>query len=266
MTYTPDTSAIVFFDIDGTLLNEQNQVPASAVAAIRQLRRNGHTAFLNTGRTRAGIHSHILDVQFDGIIGSCGAYIEYQGQTLLNKTIDRNLFAEFLPLVKANKVYAFFEGPRHVYFENLDPSENLGHYLAIFSELPGVVTTWDKGPIDANKICFMLRPESNLEPVVTFLQQHFTVINHQPDPLFEVIQKGYSKATGMQFILEKLQMPRERTFAFGDSLNDIEMLNFAQYGIAMGGSRNRVLVASDHVTSRVSENGIAEGLKYFGLI
>ncbi len=266
MTSTPDAPALVFFDIDGTLLNEKNQVPASAVAAIRQLRQNGHLAFLNTGRSKAGIHPYILNVQFDGIIAACGTYIEFKGQSLLCQTIDPRILDSLLPLVEANHIDALFEGPEHVYFEQLDQQGNLRHYVRIFSELPGVIQLWGQYPVVANKMCYLLRPDSHIEPVLDFLQQHFNVINHHPDPLFEVLQTGYSKATGMQFILEHLGLPQERTFAFGDSLNDIEMLKFAQYGIAMGGSRNRVLLASDHVTSSASEDGIAEALRHFGLI
>ena len=226
MAFVPDSPALVFFDIDGTLLNEKNQVPDSAFAAIRRLRQNGHLAFLNTGRSLVGIHPHILDVQFDGIIGACGTYIEYQGQQLLNKTIDPDIFTRLLPLVQENKIDAFFEGPQHVYFEGLYPHDNLKRYVKLFSE-PGVIQDWTQVPVVANKMCFMLRPESTVEPVQPFLEQYFTIINHKPDPLFEVIQLGYSKATGMKFILERLDLPQERTFAFGDSLNDIEMLTFA---------------------------------------
>jgi Cof subfamily protein (haloacid dehalogenase superfamily) len=271
MAVPNDAQALVFFDIDGTLLNEKRQVPTSAVAAIRQLRQNGHLAFLNTGRSKAGIHDYILDVQFDGIIAACGTYIEYQGRQLLNQTIDPGIFSTLLPLVQANGIDAFFEGPQYVYFEGPDPRETstneiLKDYFRAFFQVPGVVLDWRQSPVVANKMCYLLRPESQPEPVDAFLKQYFTVISHHPDPLFEVIQLGFSKATGMQFILEHLDLPQEQTFAFGDSLNDIEMLKFAQYGIAMGGSRNRVLIASDHVTSSVSEHGIAEALKHFGLI
>lgn len=266
MSLSDSSPALVFFDVDGTLLDEQKQIPASAVAAIRQLRKNGHKAFLNTGRTRAGLHPHILDVQFDGIIAGCGTWIEYQGQLLLNKTIDPEILGQILPVLESSSIDVWLEGPEHVYFESLTPHENVSEYINMFTELPGVLLDWHLAPIVANKLCFMLRPESRIEPGITFLLQHFTVISHQPEPFGEVILRGYSKATGMAFLLEHIRMPRENTFAFGDSLNDVDMLTFAQYGIAMGGSRNKVLRVSDHVTSSPAQDGIANALRHYGLI
>lgn len=266
MMKRPDAPAVVFFDLDGTLLNEHNQVPDSAVAAIRQLRQNGHLAFLNTGRSLAGVHASIRAIKFDGIVAACGTSIEYQDQLLLNKTLDLDTVASLISLLAKCRIDAIFEGPEHVFFGNLDPDNIMQRYIQIFQTFSGLIQLWTENPVAANKMCFMLRPESRIEPLLDYLQRGFTVINHHPDPLYEVLQSGYSKATGIQYILDHLQFSREQTFAFGDSLNDIEMLNFAGTGIAMGGSRSRVLLASDHVTRSAAEDGIAAALQHFELI
>ena len=266
MTSPHEFPSIVFFDIDGTLLNERNQIPVSAVDAIRSLRKNGHLAFINTGRSRVGIYPHILEIQFDGIIAACGTYIEYHNQQLMNKTIDSEFLIELFQVFQNNKIHAFLEGTEHVYFESLKPHSNLSYYVRHFSEFPGIIQDWHQHPVVANKICIMHSPESQYEHAFKILERQFTIINHQPEPLIEIIQNGFSKATGMHYILEHLGVPRDRTYAFGDSLNDIEMLSYANIGIAMGGSRKRVLLASDHVTRSASDNGIAEALKHFGLI
>lgn len=58
---------IVFFDIDGTLVDgPTHQIPQSAVEAIRKLRENGHLAFINTGRTLVSIEPRIREIGFDG--------------------------------------------------------------------------------------------------------------------------------------------------------------------------------------------------------
>ena len=261
-----DSPAVVFFDIDGTLVTENNQVPDSAVAAIRKLRRNGHLAFLNTGRSLAGAHATIRAIEFDGIVAACGTSIEYQDRLLLNRMIPPDTVEIVLPLLEDCRIDANFEGPEFVYFANLNPDNAMRRYIRFFQQSPGLIRLWTENPVAANKMCFMLRPDSDIQPLLCFLRQDFTIINHHPDPLYEVLQRGYSKATGIQFILEHLQLSREQTYAFGDSLNDIEMLNFAGTGIAMGGSRNRVLLASDHVTRSAAEDGIAEALKHFGLV
>ena len=60
---------IVFFDIDGTLIDgPTHQIPQSAVEAIRKLRENGHLAFINTGRTLVSIEPRIREIGFDGLV------------------------------------------------------------------------------------------------------------------------------------------------------------------------------------------------------
>jgi hydroxymethylpyrimidine pyrophosphatase-like HAD family hydrolase len=136
----------------------------------------------------------------------------------------------------------------------------------VFSVLPGVNQDWHQVPIVTNKMSYHLRPESRPEPALSLLRRYFTVVQKDPDPYGEIIPRGYSKAPGMIFLLEHLGFSQEQTFAFGDSLNDLEMLTFAANGIAMGSSRRTVLRASDHVTGSAAENGIADGLAHFGLI
>lgn len=64
---------IVFFDIDGTLVDgPTHQIPQSAVEAIRKLRENGHLAFINTGRTLVSIEPRIREIGFDGLVCGCG--------------------------------------------------------------------------------------------------------------------------------------------------------------------------------------------------
>ena len=79
----------VFFDIDGTLWNEKNEIPPSAIKAIRRLREKGNLAFLCSGRCRAHIRSReLLGIGFDGIVSGCGTMIEYAGETVFYKRIE----------------------------------------------------------------------------------------------------------------------------------------------------------------------------------
>lgn len=80
----------IFVDVDGTLLDNKQQIPESAVYAIQNARKKGHYVFLNTGRCKAELFESILDVGFDGIIYSSGGYIEYEGQYIRHLTFDEN--------------------------------------------------------------------------------------------------------------------------------------------------------------------------------
>lgn len=67
-------------------------------------------------------------------------------------------------------------------------------------------------------------------------------------------------------MLEILGVDKEDVYAFGDGLNDVEMLSYVGYGIAMGNAEDEVKAAASYVTKHVSEGGIYEGLKMVGLL
>ena len=76
-------SKAVFFDIDGTLWDFYNQIPVSTVTAIRELRKNGHYAFICSGRARAYIqHPDLFAIGFDGVVAGCGTHVELDGKRI----------------------------------------------------------------------------------------------------------------------------------------------------------------------------------------
>ena len=74
------------------------------------------------------------------------------------------------------------------------------------------------------------------------------------------------KPVGMQKMLERFGLRREECMAFGDGANDIEMLQYAGLGIAMGNGDDEVKRAADYVTDAVDADGIVNALRHFGLL
>lgn len=67
---------LLFFDIDGTLLsNDTHQIPESALNAIAAAQKNGHLAFINTGRTFRTMPAFLKELGFDGFLCGCGTRI-----------------------------------------------------------------------------------------------------------------------------------------------------------------------------------------------
>ena len=67
-------------------------------------------------------------------------------------------------------------------------------------------------------------------------------------------------------VCEKLEIAHEDTYAFGDSVNDLEMLTYVGHGIAMGNGTPKAKQAADYVTDAIHKDGIYNACKYFGLI
>ena len=70
--------AILFLDVDGTLINYKAQIPSSAKEAVIAARKNGHFVFLCTGCSKQEILERHFDFELDGFIGGNGNYIEVQ--------------------------------------------------------------------------------------------------------------------------------------------------------------------------------------------
>lgn len=95
--------------------------------------------------------------------------------------------------------------------------------------------------------------------------EYFTFID-RGDGFFEIVPKGYSKSTGIQFLADYFNVPIENTYAVGDSTNDLSMLKFAKIGIVMGNSPENVTKYADYVTDSIMDNGIYNAMKHFNLI
>lgn len=72
---------------------------------------------------------------------------------------------------------------------------------------------------------------------------------------------GVTKASALETLRERLEVPPGATLAVGDGANDVEMLRWAGLGVAMGGAEDVVVAAADAWTGRVEENGVVPVLR-----
>ena len=79
----------------------------------------------------------------------------------------------------------------------------------------------------------------------------------------DIIHGEVSKAKGLSILAESLGIKREEIIAFGDNINDINMLKYAGLGVAMANAPRRVREIADHVTASNNEDGIAVFLEQF---
>ena len=107
---------------------------------------------------------------------------------------------------------------------------------------------------------------ADVELVRKELGTEFDMIVHEPDGILEIGQAGHSKASGIERLCASLGIAKEDTYAFGDSANDVEMLEFVAHGIAMGNGTDVAKNAAEFVTTDIHKDGIWNGLKHYGLI
>ncbi len=263
---------ILFFDIDGTLIDEElDIVPESAAKALAQAKENGHILFICSGRCKAIIPDEVMDLGFDGLIGGCGTYVEYRGEELLHHTLPEALQKEITEDLMAWHIDGVLEGKdcsafRHDYWMPVvkDIFVQNGAFANRASFMAKTQCYWEE-EFSFDKMALWYDESSDMDLFRRKYEDRFEFIRRDPT-FYEVVPRGYSKASGMRFVCEKLGIDAGRTVAFGDSANDVSMLECAGRSVAMGGGNPILFDLVDYVTTPVMEDGIANALKQLQLI
>ncbi|TVX92083.1 Cof-type HAD-IIB family hydrolase [Paenibacillus agilis] len=253
---------IVFFDIDGTLVNDEKEIPQDAIEAIAELQNKGVEAVIATGRAPYFIKSLAEQLGIDSFVCLNGGYVVYQGKTIFKRSIPHEDVETLVNHAALHQHALVFEGESAFYSSILDHPFMLDAVQSLKVELPGHDPEyWRDEPIYQMFLHCSAEDEhlySEVVPGLRYIRWHQTAM--------DVLPHDSSKAEGIQAMLHLLQIAPEEAIAFGDGLNDKEMLSAVGLGIAMGNSHEELLPYADYVTAHVNEGGIRRGLQYAGLI
>ena len=258
----------IFFDIDGTLLTEDTQIiPESTLKSLKKAKNNGHLLFINTGRTYCSIPNKISSLEFDGYICGCGTQIYYNDDIIFEKDIKKNKCHELVSILRKYNINGIFEGKEAIYFDNKQPlTEKIMEAKKMFSvQGIDVSKSWDDDDLDFSKFVVWLNEKSNKKGFFEYIKDGFDCID-RGNNFFEIIPSGYSKATGIEFIQNHLNISLEDCLAIGDSSNDLPMLNYVNNSIVMGNGNSALFEQATFVTKHIEDDGIEYALKHFAII
>ena len=255
---------MLFFDIDGTLLDEKEGiVPESTVRALHQAKKNGHLLFLCTGRCKSIWPKDILEIGFDG---GCGTNIFYHGEELLHATLPKELQREVANSLTRYHIDGVLEGQETAYFRRdywMPVVKSIFEENGTFSAKCQLF--WEDANLNFDKMALWFDESSDMKSFKKQWENTFDFILRDPT-FYEVVPKGYSKATGIDFLCKRLEIDRAHTVGIGDSTNDLPMLDFTGISIAMGSGNPDIFPSVDYVTAAVMEDGIEKALKHYQLI
>lgn len=272
---------IIFFDIDGTLVTSNNQLPESTKLAIQKLKENGHLPIIATGRPPKMFDSIVEELELDSYISLNGQYIVLNGQPIFANPIPTEALEDLIAGTYENNQRAFLLTKDDVIGNTfmremiMDPNF-LTLVYTYLSDLPNAVSIelfqrMTEKPLKRTSF----ENEEILSAFIHAEEKHDTYYQERfPDLHFtratphlsEVLMKGAHKGAGMERVVSELGLTMADTVAFGDSLNDIEMIQTAGIGVAMGNGRQELKDVANHVTTDVADDGIYNGLKKLKLI
>ena len=260
---------LLFFDIDGTLFDDQRHLPPTVKPSLEAARGNGHRLIINTGRTLCNLDHRLDEFPIDGWIMGCGTRVIYHGETLQSMEYDPDRSLKLRNLFRALGIPVVYECDTAMYF---DPETSMNSNIRGFREFAeqhGIAReiTEDDPEFRAVKM-FGFADETmirKMESCSAELEMPYVSINRRPGA-WEIVPRGYSKGTGIDFLRGRLDVRKEDCYAFGDSRNDLTMFRHAGHSIAMGNATDDVKAVCTYVTDRPENDGIQKALKYYKLI
>lgn len=261
-------SSIIFFDIDGTLATEDERsfIPESTVFAIAETRKRGNLAFINTGRTRFNVSSRIHDIGFDGFICGCGTYIEYNEEVIFESTLEQSFCRNISEILRKCRITPVYEHRDGYFFDDKAVmTDGLRYFMDVFVD-SGIDIS---GRVEDENFCFdkfvvWVNDETDFEMFHREISPYFSIID-RGNGFYENVPLGYSKATAIDVILKKLNIPIYNAYAIGDSMNDLPMLRAVPNSIAMGNAE-KIYPYVSYITTPLEDNGIYNALKHYSLI
>lgn len=272
----------IFLDVDGTLVSGHATMNPKVVEAINRARQNGHYVFICTGRNKTGIKYELAKADFDGIIASAGSYVEIDNKVIHSVYFNKLLVDKISKVFDENNIYYNYECTDVTYMSKKMVELFIGgvNFESGNIELEKMMQEeFKKFSIqdlslynnqDIHKICFIATDQNDVERAKKQLGDDVNMVIHD---IFdattingELISKVDNKATAIKQVIDYLGIDKKDTIAFGDSMNDYEMINFVECGIAMGNACKELKEAASRVCKSVDEDGIYYEFIELGLI
>lgn len=255
-----------FFDIDGTLVSLKKKVyPPSVKTALEQLHKNGILCFVASGRSKFEIRTeHLLDgLHFD-------AFLTNNGQTTYSAD-GRLLYGKRIAPAEADAVLDWVEKTNCACWMVTAEQSIMNHsnervadtMTAIHTRLPefGDLRALIREPI-YKIVLFSTREE--MQEVMTLCPTSRTTEWYPTG--HDIISADGGKRNAMLELLLQYEISPEDCIAFGDSENDIEMLQTAGIGVAMANGTKECIAAADYLAPDCDDDGILKALEHFHLI
>ncbi|MBM7693986.1 Cof subfamily protein (haloacid dehalogenase superfamily) [Peribacillus deserti] len=261
---------LIVLDLDGTLLKDDKTISDRSKKVLNQLMNQGHQVMIATGRPFRSSERYYHEAGLNTpIVNFNGAFVHHPLHTSwgsFHSPLDIKVAKDIVEALSGFTFHNIIAEVRDdVYYHYHD--EKL---MDIFSMGNPRVTTGDlRNFLTEPPTSMLIHTEEEHVPLIReHLQDvHAEVVEHRrwadPFHVIEIVKKGLNKAVGIERVAKSLNIPQERIIAFGDEDNDLEMIEYAGCGVAMGNGIGGLKSIADVVTLSNEEDGIAVFLEEY---
>lgn len=256
---------ILFLDIDGTVLRPDHTIEESTKTAVKTAKQKGIEVFLATGRPLHEVADIAEALNIESFIGYNGAYAVFQDKVIFDRPLKKETIEHFLHMAKKHGHEMVLYTNEKNYYTSMESTivtnfidkfqlkKNEAYHPSIRDSILGVTIMG----ADDEKIADY-RSEEDL---------HFSQVNVSGlEDCYDVIRDSVNKGIAISEILKLTSLPKESAVAFGDGLNDKEMLQSVGTGIAMGNAHPLLFDYAAMSTTSVTDSGIYNGLVKLGIV
>lgn len=255
----------IALDLDGTLLNSEHRISQENKKTLHELNEKGIRIILVTGRSYEGAKKFARELDFDNVL------ICYNGAKVVSPKTEEVFFElpvpgdcvkELISISKETGVHLNLYQNNIWYVENEHREEAINYALAT-SIIPVQKDFSEFENYDMTKALFISTHEA-LEKIYEVLEERLggNIYKTFSQPhLLEVLNREVNKAVTLKRVLESYDLSLEECIAFGDGMNDLEMLTEVGMGVAMANANPLLKKHVSHVTLTNNEDGVAFFLK-----
>lgn len=261
---------LIAVDLDGTLLKDDKTISQRTLNTIKKTRELGHHVMIATGRPfRASrLYYQQLDLNTP-IVNYNGAYVHHPMDDtwgILHSPLELHVAKQIIDTCNTYNIKNIMAQVKdNVFLQSHD--ETIMEYISFGN--PIIETGNIKEKLKDNPTSILIHPKTD---EVNQIRQHLTTevgnyIDHRqsagPWNVIEIIKTGINKAVGIKKVADYYEIPSDRIIAFGDEENDLEMIDYAKFGVAMGNAIEKIKSVANDVTETNEKDGIAKYLERF---
>lgn len=227
---------LIVTDMDGTFLNSEHEVSPDFAAMYQELKKRDIMFVPASGRQMAGITKYFGDIESEiGFIAENGGYIIYKNQELFADEMAHDLVVKIIEATREiPKAKAVLSAKKSAYYET-DDQEFIDFFSQYYTKNQKVNDMTEVVDDSTFKIA-IYHPdgsEKNLYPVLKKFEEYDLDVVVSGKYWLDVMNKNINKGHALQKLQKSLNILPEQTMAFGDYMNDIEMLKNSKYSYAM---------------------------------
>jgi Cof subfamily protein (haloacid dehalogenase superfamily) len=256
---------VLFLDIDGTIIKSDDTIDETTIKAIRQAQEKGIEVFLATGRPLHEIRELADQLKVNSLIGYNGAFAIYQGKDLFQEPMKKESVIQFIEIAKKNQHELVLYTKDQNLFTDLE-ADCVKEFIVKFhlhkNEIYSPASDYDVLGMTLINVASKDTALYKMEDQIHLSQVNLEGMRH----CYDVIRDNVNKGIAVQYVLKHLGLSKENAIAFGDGLNDKEMLMSVGEGFAMGNGHPDLFQYAKHKTTTVNNSGIYNGLRNLGII